>query len=113
MVPDEEVNHESDSDLEHRLEFRQVFSFFIKYITDRADIITLLFRKRSKQKAYETLSVSLSPTSTSSISPPPNTRHGSRQPTLPFSTKSDHHRATPCSKLLCLSIYNPSCQLEM
>ncbi len=98
MVPNAEVNHESDSDPENSLEFRQVFSFFIKYMTDRTDIIILLFRNKSKQKAHETRSVSLSLSSTSSISPPPKTKHRSWQPTLPFSTKSDHRHTTPCSK---------------
>ena len=98
MVSDEEVNQESDSDLENHLEFRQVFSFFIKYMTDRTDIRILLFRNKSKQKAHKTRSVSSSLSSTSSISPPPKTRHRSRQPTLPFSTKSDHRHAIPCSK---------------
>ncbi len=68
IVPDEEVNHESDSDPENPLEFRQVFSFFIKYMTDRTDIIILLFGNKSKQKAHKTCSVSLSSFSTSSIS---------------------------------------------
>ncbi len=98
MIPDEEVNHESDSDPENLLEFRQVFSFFIKYITDITDIIILLFRNKSKQNAHETRSVSLSLSSTSSISPILMTRHRSRQPTLPFFTKSDHRRAIPRSK---------------
>ena len=68
-------------------------------MTDRTDIRILLFRNKSKKKGNETHSVSLSLSSTSSISPPPKTRHRSRQPTLPFSTKSDHRRATPRSKL--------------
>ena len=94
IVPDEELNHKSDSDLEDLLEFRQVFSFFIKYMTDRTDIIILLFRNKSKQKAHKTRSVFSFLSSTSSISPPPKTRHRNRQPTLTFSTQSDHHRAT-------------------
>ena len=98
MIPDEELNHESDSDSENPLECRQVFSFFIKYMTDRTDIIILLFRNKSKRKAHETRSVSSSSSSTSSISPPPKTRHRSRKPTLPFSTKSDNRHATFCSK---------------
>ena len=57
MAPDEEVNHESNSDPENSLEFRQIFLFFIKYITDRNDIIILLFRNKNKQKAHETRSV--------------------------------------------------------
>ena len=98
MVPNEEVNHESNSDPESPLKFWQVFSFFIKYMTDTTDIIILLFRNKSKQKAHETRSVSSSSSSTSSISSLPKARHRSRQPTLPFSTKSDHRRATPRSK---------------
>ena len=86
MIRDEEVNHKRDSDLENHLELRQVFSFFIKYMTYKTDIIILLFRNKSKQKAHKTLSVSSSSYSTSSISPSPKTRHRSRQPTLPFST---------------------------
>ncbi len=86
MVPDEEVNHESDSDPENSLECRQVFSFFIKYMTDRTDIIILLFRDKMRQKANESRSVSLSSSSTSSKSPPPKIRHRSWKPTLPFST---------------------------
>ena len=98
MVPDKEVNHKSNSDPENPLEFKLVFSFFIKYMTDRTDIIILFFRNKSKQKAHETRSVSSSSPSTSSISPSPKTRHRSRQPTLLFSTKSDHRCATPRSK---------------
>lgn len=67
-------------------------------MTDRTDIIILSFRNKGKEKAHETRSVSSSSSSTSSISPPPKTRHRSRQPTLPFSSKSDHLRATPRSK---------------
>ena len=69
MISDENVNHESDSDPENRLEFRLVFLFFIKYMTDRTDILILLFRNKSKQKAHETPSVSLSLSFISSISP--------------------------------------------
>ncbi len=83
IVPDEEVNHESDSDLENSLEFGQVFSFFIKYMTHTTDIIILLFRNKSKQKAHKTRSVSSFSSSTSSISLPPKTRQRSRQPNLP------------------------------
>ena len=104
MISDEEVNHESDSDLENLLEFSQVFSFFIKYMIDRTDIIILSLRNKSKQKAHETCSVSSSSSSTSSISPSPKTRHRSRQPTLLFSTKSDHRRVTPRSKSLYFNI---------
>ncbi len=98
IVADEEVNHESDSDPENPLEFRQVFSFFIKYMTDRTDTIILLFRIKSKQKEHKTCSVSSSLSSSSSISPPPKTRNRSWQPTLLFSIKSDHCRATFRSK---------------
>ncbi len=98
MVPDEKVNHESNSDPESPLKFWQVFSFFIKYMTDKTDIIILLFRNKSKQKANETRSVYSFSSSTSSISPPSKIKHKSRQPTLHFSTKSDHCRATPRSK---------------
>ena len=104
MVPDEEVNYETDSDPENSLEFSQVFSFFIKYMTDRHDIIILLFRNKSKQKAHETRSVPSSLSFTSSISPLSKRKHSSRQPTLSFSTKSDHRRVTSRSKSLYFSI---------
>ncbi len=77
MVPDEEVNHKSDSDPENSLEFRQVFSFFIKYITHKTDTIILLFKNKSKQKAHETRSVCLSLSFASSISPHKKTKHKS------------------------------------
>ena len=99
IVPDEEINHESDSGLENSLEFRLVFSFFIKYMMDVSDIIYSLLRNKNKQKAYETCCVSLSLSFTLSITPLPNTRHRSWQPNLPFFIKLNHYRATLCSKL--------------
>lgn len=65
---------------------------------NRIDIIIFSFRNKGKQKEHETRSVSFSLSFTSLISPPPKTRHRSRQPTLPFFSKSDHYCATPRSK---------------
>ncbi len=98
MVLDEQGNHESNSNSENLLKFRPVFSFFIKYMMDRTDIIISLIGNRRKQMPNETSSVSSSLFSTSSISPSPKARHKTRQPTLLFSTKSDNSHAPPCSK---------------
>lgn len=98
MVHDEEVNIQSDSNLENSLKFRQVFLFFIKYVTDRTDIIILSYRNKGKQKAHKTRNVFLTLSSPSLISPLPKTRQRNQPLTLHFSSKSDLCRATPRSK---------------